>query len=96
MSEQTYNGWTNYETWCVKLWLDNEQSSSYAMDEMAAEFRDEEPYRLGQAISEYVYDSLPDLGASMWADLLGSALDAVNWREIAEAYLEDLPDEYED
>jgi len=23
----TYNGWTNYETWAVKLWIDNEQSS---------------------------------------------------------------------
>ena len=23
MSE--YNGWENYETWCVKLWLDNDE-----------------------------------------------------------------------
>lgn len=23
-SKKTYNGWTNYETWVVKLWLDNE------------------------------------------------------------------------
>lgn len=21
----TYNGWTNYETWCVNLWIDNDQ-----------------------------------------------------------------------
>lgn len=25
--ENTYNGWTNYETWVVKLWMDNEQPS---------------------------------------------------------------------
>lgn len=28
MSEdKRYNGWTNYETWVVKLWLDNDQGS---------------------------------------------------------------------
>jgi hypothetical protein len=24
---KTYNGWTNYETWCVNLWLSNEEPS---------------------------------------------------------------------
>ena len=23
----SYNGWTNYETWAVKLWMDNEEGS---------------------------------------------------------------------
>lgn len=27
MAEETYNGWTNYETWAVALWLDNEAGS---------------------------------------------------------------------
>ena len=27
MSDSTYNGWKNYETWNVKLWLDNEQGT---------------------------------------------------------------------
>lgn len=27
MTKLEYNGWTNYETWNVKLWMDNEQSS---------------------------------------------------------------------
>ena len=25
--DERYNGWTNYETWCVKLWIDNEQAT---------------------------------------------------------------------
>jgi hypothetical protein len=27
MAETRYNGWTNYETWVVKLWIDNEEST---------------------------------------------------------------------
>ena len=31
--EKGYNGWKNYETWLVALWIDNEQSSySYARE----------------------------------------------------------------
>lgn len=27
MTKNEYNGWTNYETWNVKLWMDNEEGS---------------------------------------------------------------------
>lgn len=27
MSDKRFNGWINYETWAVALWIDNEQSS---------------------------------------------------------------------
>lgn len=27
MTKREYNGWYNYETWLVKLWMDNDQGS---------------------------------------------------------------------
>ena len=30
-----YNGWTNYATWNVALWLDNEQGSHFHFVERA-------------------------------------------------------------
>lgn len=39
--DKTYNGWKNYETWCVNLWLSNEHESYLAMREMAEEARSE-------------------------------------------------------
>ncbi len=41
MTEKTYNGWTNYETWVVKLWMDNEEDSYRGGCAMAQEAWDE-------------------------------------------------------
>ena len=37
MKDNTYNGWTNYETWVVKLWTDNEESTQSYWNERAQE-----------------------------------------------------------
>ena len=38
MTKQEYNGWTNYETWAVKLWIDNDEGSQgYWHDQAKAE-----------------------------------------------------------
>lgn len=34
-NDKRYNGWTNYETWVVKLWMDNESGSYEYGREMA-------------------------------------------------------------
>lgn len=38
---KTYNGWTNYETWAVKLWIDNEEPSYRYWRETTREVWDE-------------------------------------------------------
>jgi hypothetical protein len=42
-NESGYNGWTNYETWCLQLWLTNEEGSYRYWREEARRHRDEAP-----------------------------------------------------
>lgn len=37
---EKYNGWTNYETWCVNLWMDNDlPQQRYWADEAHTAYR---------------------------------------------------------
>lgn len=45
MDEKKYNGWTNYETWAVALWLDNERESYERWRYLAREFIQQAPRR---------------------------------------------------
>ena len=38
---ERYNGWTNYETWCVALWLDNDETSYRYWSLVAEQTRDD-------------------------------------------------------
>lgn len=88
----TYNGWTNYPTWAVNLWLGNDEGLYNATVEMAEAYAglDRPIIELADSMKTWVRDELaPDLGASFATDLLGYALDEVNWHEIAEHWYED-------
>jgi hypothetical protein len=39
--EQRYNGWSNYEAWCVNLWIGNEEGSDRYWRGVARECWDE-------------------------------------------------------
>lgn len=40
MNKSEYNGWTNYETWLVNLWLNNDESIVEWMIDKVRELRD--------------------------------------------------------
>ena len=105
-NENKYNGYENYETWAVALWLNNEESTYRYWRELACEEKREAPrcrevkekiwpaekaarFRLAARLKEEVCDEAPELGACLYSDLLGSALDSVNWHEVAECFLEE-------
>ena len=89
-TDQTYNGYTNYETWNVSLWIGNDQSSQEYWQECAARHLrhnddvDDATYQLARQLEEETTDSNPLADdASMFSDILSAALRVVNWYEIA-------------
>jgi hypothetical protein len=94
MENKTYNGWTNYETWAVKLWMDNEEGSyNYWLDEAKQAIRhgkdkDDAIYNLSQTLKECHEEALPEL-KGFASDLLNAAMSEVDWREIAESLVND-------
>lgn len=94
--DKKYNGWTNYETWVVRLWLDNEEPSYRFWTEEARRWKGQElaNVHLANQLEEDLTDASPVQGASVYADLMNAALNEVNWLEIAESYLADVPDEW--
>ena len=107
VEDKTYNGWKNYETWNVKLWIDNDQGESEYWNDHARDFwkahngdKNDAAYMLAEQLkSEYEERSeevLKDHSATVWADLLGAALSEVDWYEIAEAIITDLDLETEE
>jgi hypothetical protein len=82
------NGYRNYETWAVSLWLDNDEGTCDYIHELAND-RTVSDSAKAEALKESVIDTVPDLGATMCADLLGAALQVVEWHEIIESHIED-------
>jgi hypothetical protein len=87
MTDTTYNGWTNYATWRVRLEMfDGEYCSDNDLD----------AYDLGQYLLEMASETI-GAQAEGWAlDYALAFLGDVNWREIAEHMIEDYRPEAEE
>lgn len=90
-----YNGFANYETWAVCLWIDNEEGSQEYVRELALEilennngFREKSRYDMAEALKIFIYDFAPELPPSLYSDLLNASLSSVDWYEVAEHFLE--------
>ena len=87
---KTYNGWTNYETWCVNLWLTDEASTEQEvrmlaqMHDVSVGYRADRIHDLVLVIIDSAAPNGLLTGASLFTDLLISALYNVNWHEIVE------------
>jgi hypothetical protein len=103
MKDERYNGWTNYETWLVSLWTDNDEGSYHHKQQLAQQIwddaqadgtftRDERAtLDLAKSLRTETEDANPLADdASLWADLMGAALAEVNWHEIGEHLIQDV------
>jgi len=102
--DKTYNGWTNKETWLVALWIDNdgyaggslgvsEQADEIAEESMPAD--DDLLHEVTGKLADWLEERITeDLGEhkGLLADIVGTALGRVDWREIAEHYAQDAVD----
>lgn len=105
MSEDSkYNGWTNYETWNLALWIGNEEGSYNHWRETTREaYRDAEAsetftrkenarYALAKQLEEDTRENMPEVNG-FYGDVLRAAISEVNWHEIAENWIDEIADE---
>ena len=85
MNIKKYNGYTNYQTWCVNLWLTNEPNSQNWLYELSNNSKHDD-YDKAKTLKEYVLNNMYITYnvSSMFTDMLTDSLNQVNWIEIIE------------
>jgi len=81
MTNEEYNGWTNYATWRVNLEMFD--GGDFASD------NDLDAYDLGQRLRELEEEILSEQGSGLVLDYALAFLSDVNWLEIARRQIED-------
>ena len=72
----SYSGYKNYETWCISLWIWNDEGLYRYWREQA------DTCNLADALQEWATELMPEL-QGFFSDLLTHALGMVYWDEIA-------------
>ena len=82
-TDDTYNGWANYESWVVALWLDNEPASQEWVHDLVHGHASD--YAAGDALR----DALDTIPAGFIHDLLSHAMARVDWPAVARHFREE-------
>lgn len=103
MNIQKYNGWTNYETWLCNLWFDN-----FDFIDQIDLFEDcVDNCDVLNIIEEYIKSTVEQFvegytepnefrsAHGFIQDMLNSAVSEIDFRDIAEHYVDDVVDELE-
>jgi hypothetical protein len=102
MNEKTYNGWTNYETWCVALWINNDPYMQKDWAQRASDLIGD-GYDRTHGKDDYsnaacelacqLKDDFEEYASPLegfWSDWLNSVLSEVEWREISQSIIDSV------
>jgi len=96
MADNTYNGWTNWETWIVNVWIDNDQKLHEHYRKMArAEISSNKrsaTFKLSVTLREQFDEWMPEV-EGVYLDLLSGAMREIDWVEIARHLIEGAEEE---
>ena len=94
-----YNGWVNYETWVVNLWLTIDEDTSKQLDNIIKNFitpqrRSDKLRDMVQGLMYDFTDNVYEFGASihggLFIDLLKAGFENVKWDEIIDHHKHDF------
>jgi|TARA_R110000744_G_C19354280_1_gene560711 hypothetical protein len=103
-----YNGWTNWETWNLKLWIDNDENLYHEINSLVhanifssiikkGGFDNVDYYKVSTRLHEYfetlTYEKI--IGFGFFRDVSIQALNDVNFMEIAKHIVNDLREDEE-
>lgn len=93
MTDTTYNGWTNYETWAVGMFLDGNYTGEGTYHSVLDLARGASGvYELADDLKSYLEEELEEVGG-ITSDLLSAAVSEVNWHELAEHKWEEVAED---
>ena len=101
MNTHKYNGWTNYETFCVNAWY---QDLSYLFEDHIEDLSDEHDNKqdvlstIAGWIEEHINEEVDlqvDNRGGFVGDLMNAALTEVDWLDLADHYIDDVWDDIE-
>jgi hypothetical protein len=94
MQDKTYNGWANYETWNVALWIDNSGDQQYFSERASDIYEGSEANSYStreQAATNEMADELKDHFENASCDLLESAGQSASvWADLLGAALSEV------
>ena len=84
MADQTYNGWTNWETWNFNLWINNNEALYWIVNKALGDFILEDTF---EAFLKGTAKNI--VGTELCLDLKVKDIKNINFKEITELMWEE-------
>lgn len=86
MEDEKYCGYTNKETYLIVFWLNNNEATQAIAESMTK--LHVSGIKKDDAFKDWIQNANPllEAGASLYSDLMTTALSRVNWTEVEKAF----------